>query len=134
MGAFGRKDLAVGEAVEHAMRQTGLQGLENRHFAQLSGGQRQRVLIARALVGSPRLLLLDEPSAGVDPAFEQQLRDLLFELKKSAAVVIVSHDLTLIGPQTDQVVLINRTARILPPDAINLERINGLYQSPEDAS
>jgi zinc transport system ATP-binding protein len=132
MGAFGRE--TDPDAVERAVQQVGLQGLEDRSFAELSGGQRQRVLIARALVGAPGLLLLDEPSAGVDPAFEQQLRDLLFELKKTVAVVIVSHDLTLIGPQTDQVVLINRTARTLPPEALNLERIAGLYQSLETVS
>jgi zinc transport system ATP-binding protein len=132
MGAFGRK--TAPDAVDRALRQAGLQELETRSFAELSGGQRQRVLIARALVGSPGLLLLDEPSAGVDPAFEQQLRDLLFELKQTVAVVIVSHDLTLIGPQTDQVVLINRTAQSLPPEALNLERIGRLYQTPEAAS
>jgi zinc transport system ATP-binding protein len=131
MGAFGRK--TAPDAVDCALQQAGLQELETRSFAELSGGQRQRVLIARALVGAPGLLLLDEPSAGIDPAFEQQLRELLFELKKTVAVVVVSHDLTLIGPQTDRVVLINRSARILPPKELSLERIAGLYQTPEAA-
>lgn len=133
MGGFGRK-LPASAAIDHAIGQAGLQGLEKRPFAELSGGQRQRVLIARALVGEPGLLLLDEPASGVDPAFEQQLRELLYRLKQTVAVVVVSHDLTFIGPQTDQVVFIDRTAQTFSPEQLDMNLISRLYRRPEAAS
>ncbi|MGE4489102.1 MAG: metal ABC transporter ATP-binding protein [Kiritimatiellales bacterium] len=131
MGGIGRKLLASANAVAHAIQSAGIQGLETRPFAELSGGQRQRVLIARALVGEPGLLLLDEPASGVDPAFEQQLRELLYRLKQTIAVVVVSHDLTFIGPQTDQVVFIDRTAQTFLPDQLDMRLISRLYRRPE---
>lgn len=131
MGGFGRRSSS---AIDFAIDQAGLQGLENRPFAELSGGQRQRVLIARALVGEPGLLLLDEPAAGIDPAFEQQLRELLYRLKQTIAVVVVSHDLTFITPQTDQVVFIDRTAQVFSPDQLDMQLISRLYRRPEAVS
>jgi zinc transport system ATP-binding protein len=131
MGGFGRKLSASADATERAIQSAGLQGLETRPFAELSGGQRQRVLIARSLVGEPGLLLLDEPASGVDPAFEQQLRELLYRLKKTIAVVVVSHDLTFIGPQTDQVIFIDRTAQTFSPDQLDMQLISRLYHRPE---
>ncbi|QHI68343.1 metal ABC transporter ATP-binding protein [Tichowtungia aerotolerans] len=133
MGGFGRRLSALSDATGRAISQAGLQGVENRSFSELSGGQRQRVLIARALVGEPGLLVLDEPASGIDPAFERQLRELLYRLKQTIAVVVVSHDLTFIGPQTDQVVFIDRTARVLSPDRIDLNLIGQLYHRPESA-
>jgi zinc transport system ATP-binding protein len=131
MGGAGRKLSASADAIDRAIQQVDLQGLETRPFAELSGGQRQRVLIARALVGGPGLLLLDEPASGVDPAFEQQLRELLYRLKQTVAVVVVSHDLTFIGSQTDQVVFIDRTAQTFAPDQIDVNLISRLYRRPE---
>jgi zinc transport system ATP-binding protein len=132
MGVFGRKQTSA-DAVDQAIAQAGLQGLETRPFSELSGGQRQRVLIARALVGEPGLLLLDEPASGIDPAFEQQLRELLYRLKQTIAVVVVSHDLTFIGPQTDQVVFIDRTAQTVLPEQLHASLIHRLYRRPEAA-
>lgn len=131
MGAFGRNGRSVEEAVDRAVQQAGLTGLEHRPFFELSGGQRQRALIARALVGDPGVLLLDEPAAGVDPAYEQQLRELLYQLKNTLAVVVVSHDLTFISPQTDQVVFIDKTARVFLPGQVDLALIGGLYRRQE---
>ncbi len=134
MGGFGRKPAFTADAISQAIRQVGMEGFETHPFAELSGGQRQRVLIARALVGAPGLLLLDEPASGVDPVFEKQLRELLFDLKKTIAVVVVSHDLTFIGPQIDQILFIDRTAKTVRPDEISGELIGKLYRQPERVS
>lgn len=133
MGCFGRDLDYPSAATEQAIQQAGLDGLENRSFAELSGGQRQRTLIARALVGGPSLLLLDEPASGIDPAFEQQLRELLYRLKQTIAVVVVSHDLSFIGSQTDQVVFVDRTARSLSPDQMDIDLLGKLYRRPEES-
>ena len=120
--------------IDRALTEAGLTGLEARAYAELSGGQRQRVLIARALAGNPRILLLDEPTSGVDPAFEKQFRDLVLRLKQELAVVVVSHDLTFISPEADQVVFIDRSARCFSPDELTSELIWRLYRRTEEAS
>lgn len=121
-------------SIDSAMEQAGLTGLESRAFSELSGGQRQRVLIARALAGNPRLLLLDEPASGVDPAFEQQFRELILILKQTLAVVVVSHDLSFINPDVDQVVFIDGTVRSFSPGELNSGMLWQLYRHPGEAS
>jgi zinc transport system ATP-binding protein len=111
-----------------AIEQAGLTGLESRAFAELSGGQRQRVLIARALAGNPRLLLFDEPTSGIDPAFEKQFRELISRLKQNMAVVVVSHDLTFIDPEADQVIFVDGTVRSFAPGELNSGMIWKLYR------
>jgi zinc transport system ATP-binding protein len=114
--------------IDLAIEQAGLTGLESRAFAELSGGQRQRVLIARALAGNPRLLLFDEPTSGVDPAFEKQFRELISRLKQDLAVVVVSHDLTFIDPEADQVIFVDGTVRSFAPGELNSGMIWKLYR------
>jgi zinc transport system ATP-binding protein len=75
----------------------GISGLEHLPIGKLSGGQTQRVFLARALVSSPKLLILDEPNTFVDQNFEKSLYDILKELNKSMAIVMVSHDLGMIA-------------------------------------
>lgn len=118
-------------SINSALEQAGLTGLESRAYAELSGGQRQRVLIARALAGNPRLLLLDEPASGVDPAFEKQFRELVSVLKQTLAVVVVSHDLTFIDPSADQVVFVDGTVRSFKPGELNSGMIWQLYRRGE---
>jgi iron(III) transport system ATP-binding protein len=96
--AFGMK--GVGSARERARRvealleTVGLPGLERRYPGQLSGGQQQRVAIARALAVEPRILLLDEPLAALDPQIREQLRGELKSLQRRLGVttVMVTHD------------------------------------------
>ncbi|MFQ5355364.1 MAG: metal ABC transporter ATP-binding protein [Mariprofundaceae bacterium] len=79
-------------------------------YRQLSGGQKQRVRIARALVGQPRLLLLDEPSAGLDSKSQEHLYHLLRQLctEDDMGVIMVEHDISAITSYVDSVACLNK--------------------------
>ncbi len=80
-----------------------------RRLARLSGGERQRAVLARALAGDPRVLLLDEPTSMLDVGHEQQVLDLVDELRRDAGLTVVStlHDLTVAGQYADTLVLLD---------------------------
>ena len=71
----------------------GLEGLEHRSIGQLSGGQLQRALLGRAIISDPAVLILDEPSTYIDKRFEARLYELLAEINKECAIILVSHDI-----------------------------------------
>ncbi len=84
-------------AVEDILQRFSLKPLEHRKIGELSGGQQQRVFLARAMVRSPQLLLLDEPATGVDPDAKEELYSMLGDINRNEGVtiVMVSHDLEL---------------------------------------
>ncbi len=84
------------ELAEESMRRLGISELASRPYGALSGGQRQRVLLARALCGARRLLVLDEPVTGLDPVVTAELYQLVEKLNRQTglAVVMVSHDIS----------------------------------------
>ncbi len=91
--------------VQAALAEVGLAGHDRARVAELSGGQQRRVLIARAIVSDPSLLVLDEPTAGVDQASTEQLVRTLSQLKASGrALLIATHDLAELGPVPDRAV------------------------------
>jgi ABC-type Mn2+/Zn2+ transport system ATPase subunit len=103
MGACGRvgpgRFLGHGERefARECLKRTGADDLQHRRFAELSGGQKQRVLIGRALMAKPDLLLLDEPTAGVDSAATEAITDLLLRLNRDGmTLVMVNHDMTVV--------------------------------------
>ncbi|WP_327069322.1 metal ABC transporter ATP-binding protein [Kitasatospora sp. NBC_01302] len=99
-----RRDRA---AVDRALDAVGLLDRAGDSVANLSGGQQQRVLIARALVGGPELLIMDEPMAGVDLASQRVLADTLrHEVAKGVAVLLVLHELGPLEPLIDRAVLL----------------------------
>jgi len=104
-GAAGRKD------VDEALALVGASDLAERAIGKLSGGQLQRVMIARALAGKPRLLLLDEPTVGIDIAGQHRFADLLSSLhdRLGLTIVVVSHDLRTIASGCDRVACLART-------------------------
>jgi len=96
-------------AVLAALARTGVAHLIDQSVHVLSGGERQRVLLARALLGRPDLLVLDEPVQGVDYAGEAALYDLIGALKSElgCAILMISHDLHLVMAATDEVLCLN---------------------------
>lgn len=120
VGLFRRPSRADRDAVMAALREVGMHDLAASQIGQLSGGQQQRTFIARALVGKPELLLLDEPIAGVDATTQHAIFTLLEERKASGMTILAStHDLSCVSAWFDRVLCLNhRVIAYGPPDAV----------------
>lgn len=126
-GFWGRFDAADRAAARAALAEVGIESLANRSFAALSGGQRQRVLIARALACEPELLLLDEPTANIDPGAEEQFYGTLEKLRQRMTVLTVSHDLGFVNREIDLVICVNRRVTVHRAGAFSAETANEVY-------
>ena len=100
------------ETARDALKITGVEHLAHRKIDQLSGGERQRVHIARAICQEPQVLLLDEPTAALDPAHQIRIMDLMDTLRTSRnmAVVMVSHDLNIAAMYADRILMLKEGA------------------------
>ena len=106
-GAWGVGAAARAE-IDWALDQVGARALARRKFAELSGGERQLVLIAQALLGRPRMLLLDEPLAGLDPRNQAAVVRLLREIQQrlELTVLCIAHDLNVVLNAVDRVMFV----------------------------
>ena len=96
--------------MEELLERLGIGELRHRHLRALSGGQQQRVFLARALIRRPDLLLLDEPTSGIDVRTRQEILDLLQELNASGVgIVLTTHDLNSVAALLPELVCLNRT-------------------------
>jgi zinc transport system ATP-binding protein len=88
----------------------GMEGLKNRRIGELSGGQQQRVFIARAIVNTPDVLFLDEPTAGVDAETQTRFYEMLFELnrRERLTIVLITHDFSVITKHVNKVACVNQ--------------------------
>jgi ABC-type Mn2+/Zn2+ transport system ATPase subunit len=103
---FGENDR---RAVESALRAVNMYDLRDRHISQLSGGQQQRVFVARAIAQQPRLLLLDEPTTGVDAETEEALRKVVRSLVDDGLpVLMTTHDLDRVNDWFDRLLVLDR--------------------------
>jgi phosphate transport system ATP-binding protein len=93
----------------------------------LSGGQQQRLCIARALATRPRVLLLDEPTASLDPASTQKIEELMYELKSTVTIGIVTHNMQQAARVSD------RTAFMLDGELVEIAATKELFTAPSDA-
>jgi len=111
--------------VRKCLRATGAEEFAHKKFSELSGGQKQRILIARALAAKPDVLVLDEPTAGVDAAATGSLLEFISQIhvERQLTVLLVTHDLPLVRKHAGQViwlhggrVLCGSTAEMLSPE------------------
>jgi iron complex transport system ATP-binding protein len=109
LGTESRRDLSV---VAGLLEQVGLERLSRRHLGTLSGGELQRAMLARSLAQEARVLLLDEPTTGLDLGFQQQVLELVDSLRAERGLTVLSavHDLTLAGQFSDRLLLIDSGA------------------------
>lgn len=118
MGRFAKRGLFKSmtkvdtQAVATALALVDLQGYEKRLIGDLSGGEQQRVFIARALVGEPEIIVLDEPTTGVDAETRSKFYELMKKLNEDLDItlILISHDIETVGSDAMHIVYIDRTA------------------------
>lgn len=96
------------DVIASSMQRTGLSDVANRQIGQLSKGYRQRVGIAQALVGNPEVIILDEPTVGLDPAQIIEIRELVRELGRDHTVLLSSHILSEVSELCDEVMILSK--------------------------
>ena len=128
---FTKKDI---DAIEHAMEISGIARYRDTLVGNLSGGERQRVFIARALAGEPEVLILDEPTVGVDIGAQKTFYDFLASLNRdqNLTIIFISHDVDAVSQETKTVLCLNHNlvCHGLPHDLLNehiLERLYGKH-------
>ncbi len=137
MGRYGKIGLGRRPSKEdrakamHALEQVGMADLARRQIGQLSGGQQQRVLVARALALEPELLLLDEPTTGMDPTTTNSLYELLHHLNHSLGltIVMVSHDVSVVSRYATYIACLNRRLVVhdVPSRIMTHETLESIY-------
>ncbi|MBD3263763.1 MAG: ATP-binding cassette domain-containing protein [Candidatus Omnitrophica bacterium] len=120
------------KSAEEALKRVGMLDSAAKQIGRLSEGQRQRVFIARALTVKPEILLLDEPTSSIDLCVEQSIYELLSELKKTLAVVLVSHDIGVISKYVDKIACLNRRLYYHDSKQIEVGDLQAVYQCPVD--
>ncbi|MCB1027061.1 MAG: metal ABC transporter ATP-binding protein [Microthrixaceae bacterium] len=121
--------------VNEVLERLGIAGLAQRHIRHLSGGQQQRVFIARAMLGRPGLLLMDEPSSGVDVATRHDFLHLLADLNRDGlAIVLTTHDLNGVAAHLPRLVCLN--TRVIgagaPHDVLTVDVLERTYGARMD--
>ncbi|MCE1190305.1 MAG: metal ABC transporter ATP-binding protein [Ignavibacteria bacterium] len=138
IGTLNRPSRADKETVERALELVGIVNLRDANFTSLSGGQRQRVLIARALSLEPDVLVLDEPTNGMDTPSHYALVDLISRLhnENNTAIVLVSHLLTDVANVVKKIGLVDRNGFYFGPkeEVLTNDMLTRLYNSPMSVS
>lgn len=118
------------EKARAVMAQMGLEGLEERAIGTLSGGQMQRALLGRAVISDPRVVILDEPSTYIDKRFEARLYELLAEINRKCAIILVSHDIGTILQQVKSVACVNETLDYHPDTGVDSHWLERNFNCP----
>ena len=129
---FGVETARDHDAIDAALSRLDLTGFANRSIETLSGGERQRVLLARALAQDAPLLLLDEPTTALDLGHQQQVLELVDELRRERELVVITslHDLSLAAQFAHRVAVLDRgsvVAEGLPDDVLTAELLSDVF-------
>jgi iron complex transport system ATP-binding protein len=127
-GLFARADKADDEKILQAISQVGLVHKSQQNFEHLSGGEKQRALIARAIVQSPRLLIMDEPTSHLDVRYQIQI----MELAKSLGITVIAsfHDLNLASAMCDNLLVLNQGKLVCqgtPKEVLTKEMLSDVF-------
>ena len=124
------------EQIEKTIEETGLKDVEKKLIKNLSRGYKQRVSMAGALVGKPKILILDEPTVGLDPKQITEIRELIKKLGKTHTVILSSHILSEVSQICNKVIIINKGKIVAIDTPQNLENAvsknNNIYVTIED--
>lgn len=131
LGMFRRSSAKEKQKALEYIELIGMSGHEDRHFGDLSGGEQQRISIARALVSNPKILILDEPSTGIDVVGQEDFYHLLKGLQKrfGLTIVMVSHDIGSVTAYVDEIACLNKILYYhgAPLGAIDEKMLEKLY-------
>ena len=120
-GIISRMSSSDKKKAEHVINELGLEELSKATLNELSGGQMQRVFLGRAIIGNPKLLLLDEPGNFVDATFENDFYEKLKDLNSHMAILMVSHDIGTISAHIKSFACVNRGLHYHPSPEITNE-------------
>lgn len=127
---FGRYPQSKVKKARLCLEEMGVAHLAGMPVGTLSGGQLQRVFIARALTTDPKILLLDEPTASIDPKGEKEIFAVLKKLKSRMTILMVTHDLNAAIQEVDRLLLVQGTATELSLKEVCEHFAMGLYHAP----
>jgi iron complex transport system ATP-binding protein len=132
LGYLSQEGAEDSRAAKRAIHRLGLDGFVDRRLGSLSGGELQRALIARALAQEAPILLLDEPTTALDIGHQQEVMELVEELRRESALTVVAtmHDLTLAAQYGDRIVLLDEGRVVAagePHDVLTREQVLSLY-------
>jgi len=120
---------------KHAMEtleRLGIEKLADRQIDELSGGEFQKTLLSRALISKPKILLLDEPTANIDPSSAKAIYALLKELNKTITIVMATHDLFAVSDGVTKLACLNKTLVYHGEPKLTIDTMDNLYGCPVD--
>ncbi len=127
---FQRKNI-IQQKLLQTLERLNISHLRNKYIGELSGGEMQKVFLARAVISEPELLLLDEPDTYIDNRFENELYEILKEINKTTAIVLVSHDAGIISSYVKSIACVNKQVHYHPSNEIT-EKMLKVYNCPID--
>ncbi len=129
-GCFHKHSRHIKDKSKELLKKVNLWHLKDQPFGTLSGGQAQKALIVKALITSPEILILDEPTANIDKKGEKIIFQMLKEEMEGKTILMVSHDLNIIISEVNSLIFVDKTVSSKLPAEVCEHFAVGLYHEP----